>query len=148
MLKRNRDFLTKINNEHDFLLHTIFRKSVQDLTIITEHFLYNIAIFILKTICFVQTARVYPVQSQVCILKKRPDTSTGGTLRWSLPYAEICFCQGVVAPEVMSSCPEKEEEYEDGELWFIDDPLKLTMRHNWRKSELDKLLDRIQYCGE
>ena len=89
------------------------------------------------------------VQSHVCMFKKRPDPSRGGALRWSLPYAEICFCQGVVAPVIGKTCPER-DEYEEGELWFADDHIiyQLTLRHNWKKTEMDELLDRIKYCGE
>ncbi len=49
----------------------------------------------------------------------------------------------------MSACP-KEDEYEDGELMFIDGEQvrELTMRHNWRKDILDDLLQRISYCGK
>ena len=84
------------------------------------------------------------------MFKKRPDPATGGSLRWSLPYSEKCFCQGVVAPVVKGNwCPE-EDEYAAGELFFADDHLiyELTMRHNWKKNKMDELLDRIELCGK
>ena len=71
-------------------------------------------------------------------------------MRWSLPYAEICYCQGVLAPAVfVRACPEK-DVYRDGELWFADDHLiyELTMRRNWKKNKMDELLDRIEFCGK
>ncbi len=93
------------------------------------------------------------VQSHVCIFKKRPDPSRYGSLRWSLPLAEICFCQSVI-PEAQvgligKTCPES-DEYADGELWFADEHLmyQLTLRHNWKRNKMDEVLDRIKYCGE
>ena len=47
------------------------------------------------------------VRSHVCLLKKRLDPSRGGTLRWSLPYDELCYCQGVVAPRSQKRAIEK-----------------------------------------
>ncbi len=41
-----------------------------------------------------------------------------------------------------------EEAYAEGDLWFIDDPGELTLRHNWRKDILDSLLERTEYCGK
>ncbi|XP_072017513.1 uncharacterized protein [Amphiura filiformis] len=80
------------------------------------------------------------------MLKERPDPSRGGVLRWSLPYKEICYCQGVVAPKRAKTCPRREDEYEDGDLWFVDDPSLLIMRQNWRKDILDELMNRASYC--
>ncbi|XP_072049977.1 hyalin-like [Amphiura filiformis] len=91
-------------------------------------------------------AHLAVVQTTVCILEKRPDASRGGVLRWSLPYKEICFCQAVVAPKHTKSCPRRKEEYEDGDLWFLDDPYLLIMRQNWKKDILDELMNRTTYC--
>ena len=86
------------------------------------------------------------MHGHVCILKKRVDPVLG-VMRWSLPKKEICLCQGVVTPVVMNICPTMETDYADDELLFFDDPRELTMRHNWKKNELDKLLERVEYCG-
>ncbi|XP_072017067.1 uncharacterized protein [Amphiura filiformis] len=86
------------------------------------------------------------VQSHLCVLEKRPDPSRGGALRWSLPFAEICLCQGVVAPVRGETCQRKDAQYKEGDLWFLDDPHPLTMRHNWEKYILDDLLNRTTYC--
>ncbi len=90
------------------------------------------------------------MQSHVCIFKKRPDPARGGALRWSLPFAEICLCQGVVAPVISKTCPEKDDYQDSNGLWFADDHLvyELTMRHNWKKNKMDELLDRIEFCGK
>ncbi|XP_072016215.1 uncharacterized protein [Amphiura filiformis] len=93
------------------------------------------------------TAHLAVVQSYVCVLKRRPDPSRGGALRWSLPFAEICLCQGVVAPLVAKTCRRNDHEFKEGGLWFVDDPQPLTMRHNWGKDILDHLLDRTTYCA-
>ncbi|XP_072017122.1 uncharacterized protein [Amphiura filiformis] len=86
------------------------------------------------------------VLSHLCVLEKRPDPSRGGALRWSLPFAEKCLCQRVVAPVFLNAqtCPRR--KYEDGDMWFVDDPQPLTLRHNWEKDILDGLLDRTTYC--
>ncbi|XP_072017349.1 retinoschisin-like [Amphiura filiformis] len=86
------------------------------------------------------------VQSHLCVLEKRPDPSRGGALRWSLLFAEICLCQRVVAPVFLNAktCPRR--EYEDGDLWFVDDPQPLIMRYNRKKDTLDHLLDRPTFC--
>ncbi len=89
---------------------------------------------------------MYVVHSYVCILKQRQDPSTGGIIRWSLPYSEICYCQGVVAPMHMSACPQTASDYNEGDLWFTDDPQSLTRRSNWKKEILDKLFERALYC--
>ena len=68
-------------------------------------------------------------------------------MRWSIPKEEICFCQGFVAPVVINSCLGMEETYADDVLFF-DDPRELTLRRNWKKDELDKLLNRVEYCGK
>ncbi len=88
------------------------------------------------------------VHGQVCILMKRPDPARDGDPRWSLPKKELCFCQGVVAPAMFKSCPTMEETYSEEDLWFIDDPRELTLRHNWKKDILDELLKRTEYCGK
>ena len=67
-------------------------------------------------------------------------------MRWSLPKEEVCFCQGVVAP-VTNICQGMEKTYADDEMLFFGDPRELTLRRNWRKDELDNLLNRIEYCG-
>ncbi|XP_072017023.1 uncharacterized protein [Amphiura filiformis] len=91
-------------------------------------------------------AHLCVVQSHLCVLEKRPDPSGGGALRWSLPFAEICYCQGVVAPVYGKTCQRKNVRYKEGDLWFTDDPRPLTMRHNWEKYILDDLLYRTTYC--
>ncbi|XP_072017209.1 uncharacterized protein [Amphiura filiformis] len=98
------------------------------------------------TLAIIVAAHLGVVQSHLCVLEKRPDPSRGGALRWSLPFAEICLCQGVVAPIRGKTCRRKDVHYEEGELWFVDDPRPLTMRHNWEKDILDDLLDRTTYC--
>ncbi|XP_072046700.1 C-type lectin mannose-binding isoform-like [Amphiura filiformis] len=82
------------------------------------------------------------VHSHLCVLIERPDPSRGGALRWSLPFAELCLCQRMVAPVLKSPCPQRV----DGDLWFVDDPRTLTMRHNWKKDILDELLNRTHRC--
>ncbi len=86
------------------------------------------------------------MHGHICVLKKRVDPSLG-VMRCSLSKEEICFCQGVVSPLVINSCPEKEETYADGDMLFLDDPRGLTLRRNWKKDELDKYLNRVEYCG-
>ncbi|XP_072022654.1 hyalin-like [Amphiura filiformis] len=102
--------------------------------------------FIVIIIIIALTAHLAVVQSNLCMLKERPDHSRGGVLRWSLLYKEICYCQGVVAPRRVNTCPRREEDYEDGDLWFVDDPSLLIMRQNWKKDILDELLNRARYC--
>ncbi len=89
----------------------------------------------------------HTIHGQVCILTKRPDPAREGVLRWSLPKKELCFCQGVVAPAMAKSCSTMEEACTEEDLWFIDEPQELTLRHNWRKDILDELLERTEYCG-
>ncbi len=98
-------------------------------------------------ICLFISFTVHVVDSYVCMLKQRQDPSSG-KLRWSLPYSEICYCQGVVAPMQMSSCPQAAHNYNEGDLWFTDDPQPLTIRSNWKKEILDKLFERALYCGK
>ena len=99
---------------------------------------------------FFNAAQPIAVQSHACILEERPHPSRGGALGWSLPYSEICYCQAVVAPQIGSTCQRK-EEYEEDELWFVNEQQILhqfTMRGNWKKEILDGLLQRIKYCGK
>ncbi|XP_072017305.1 neuropilin-1a-like [Amphiura filiformis] len=67
-------------------------------------------------------------------------------MRWSLPFAEICLCQRVVAPVFLNAktCPRRDNK--DGDLWFVDDPQLLIMRNNWKRDILDDLLDRTTHC--
>ena len=53
-----------------------------------------------------------------------------------------------MAPVNMKTCSPMEDEYAKDELWFIDDPRALTLRHNWRTDVLDILLERTEYCGK
>ena len=102
------------------------------------------------------TANLLPVESHVCILRKRSDPSNDGVLRWSLPYNERCLCQGVVAPKhtPSHSCATVNTQHcsndSKRELWFVDDSEvgPLTRRHNWNKGVLDDLLQRSNYCGK
>ena len=112
--------------------------------------------FYLKKMCTFSSARLLaPAESHVCIFRKRPDPSKGGLFRWSLPYNEICLCQGVVAPKVKPSnkCATTDDQHctDDSscKLWFVDDSDvgPLTRRHNWNKGALDDLLQRTDYCG-
>ncbi|XP_072022656.1 thrombospondin-1-like [Amphiura filiformis] len=96
-------------------------------------------------LAIIVTAHLTVVQSHLCVLEKRPDPLRGGVLRWSLPFAEICLCQGVVAP-IGQTCSRRDNGNEAGDLWFVDDPRPLAMRHNWEKDILDHLLDRTTYC--
>ena len=84
------------------------------------------------------------VKSHVCFLKKRPNPSGGGTLQWSIPYDEICYCQGVVATRLVSpsqqTCPRKDDHDAQAcsdilscNVWYLDDPIPLTQHHNWNK---------------
>ncbi len=85
------------------------------------------------------------MHGHVCVLKKRPDTSRGGVLTWSLPKKEICFCNYAVAPAMFVTCSEKEATYIENEMWFFDDPQKLNkLLHHWN----DTLLDLTEYCGK
>ena len=94
------------------------------------------------------------VENHVCVLKKRPDPSNGGVLRWTLPYNERCLCQGVVAPRIEPghTCANVDDQGSTDDswnLWFVDDYKvgPLTRRHNWNKEGLDDLLQRSEYCG-
>ena len=84
-------------------------------------------------------------------MKKRPDPSRGGVLRWSIPSDEICYCQGVVAPRSSKTCSKADHfacsDTNSGNLWFVNDPAPLTQRRNWNKEALDQLLERSDYCG-
>ncbi|XP_072017381.1 uncharacterized protein [Amphiura filiformis] len=72
---------------------------------------------------------------------------TRGALRWSLPYKERCYCQGVVAPRNSpQTCTTYKDRSGDKTLWFVDDPTPLTNRMNWNKQALDILLEREEYC--
>ncbi|XP_072017380.1 uncharacterized protein [Amphiura filiformis] len=87
------------------------------------------------------------VSCQLCVLEERPDPSQGGALRWSLPYKERCYCQGVVAPRKSTqTCTTYKDRSGDKKLWFVDDPTPLTNRMNWNKEALDILLEREEYC--
>ena len=94
------------------------------------------------------------VKSHVCLLKERPDPSSGGTLRWSLSYDDICYCQRVIAPTFISleKCPKEDDQTCSDilscNLWFVDDPTLLTHSQNWNIKTLDQLLERTDYCGE
>ena len=90
----------------------------------------------------------FTVNSHFSMLKQRHDPSRGGDLRWSLPWSEICYCKGVVAPMRMSACPQMANDYNEGDLWFTDDPQPLTIRSNWKKEILDNLFGRSLYCGK
>ncbi|XP_072046698.1 probable carboxypeptidase X1 [Amphiura filiformis] len=92
---------------------------------------------------FLLSAYLAVALSYVCILQQRPDPSRGGALRWSLPYKEICFCQGVVAPKYVKTCPGRDQR----DLWFVDDPSQLIMRQHWKKDILDELMNRTSYCA-
>ena len=95
---------------------------------------------------------VVVVNSHVCLLKKRPDPSHDGTLRWSLPYDEICHCQKVVRLRLQTTCPRKEDQTCSDTLscnmWFADNSTLLTQRKNWNNEVLDRLLQRADYCSE
>ena len=95
------------------------------------------------SVCLVAT-----VSGHVCVLKKYPDPSNGGKLRWSLPSMERCICQGVVAPSLSSRNCGPSTRLTSTDLWFIDDPRLLTQRSNWNKQALDTLLERSAYCSK
>lgn len=86
------------------------------------------------------------VNSHICVLKQRVDTSSG-KLRWSIPASERCICQRVVAPRIISTHCIDREAIADSALWFIDDPKEMINHENWYPAKLDKLLDREQ-CGK
>ena len=97
---------------------------------------------------------IFPVvvKSYVCMLKKKPDPSRDGALRWSLSYDELCYCQAVVAPRSQKTCQGKYDatacpDVLTCNLWFVDDPTPLTKRQNWNKEVLDRLLQRVDHCG-
>ena len=93
------------------------------------------------------------VKSHVCLLEKRPDPSRGSTMRWSLPYDEICYCKSVVSPKFISleTCPRKYDQTCSDifscNLWFMDDPTPLTQPQHWNEETLSRLLERSDYCG-
>ena len=88
-------------------------------------------------------------RGHVCILKKRPDPDNGGVLTWSVLYNEVCLCQaGLRINTLLTPCTGPEE---DGisDVWFIDDdPEQLAWQTNWNKDAMDRLLGRVEYCGE
>ena len=103
-------------------------------------------------ICLSQLFIQVVVKCHVCVMKKRPDPSLGGVLRWSIPYEEICYCQGVVAPRIIwqETCSRRDDCSDTNlcNLWFVDNPALLTQRQNWNKNALDQLLKRADYCGK
>ena len=92
-----------------------------------------------------------PIEGHKCILKKRPDPSVDGTLRWSLLLNEKCFCQEVVVQQTCEATHGHHCAANDLScmLWFVNDTEvgNLTRRHNWNKESLDRLLERTGYCG-
>ena len=100
------------------------------------------------TILFILVA----VKCHICMLKKRPDPSLKGVLRWSLSYDEICYCQGVVAPRLSKTCSKEEElvcsDSTSCRLWLVEDPALFTQRRYWNKKALAQLLERADYCGK
>ena len=95
-----------------------------------------------------------PVLSHMCMLKERYDPDAG-TIRWSLPSMERCYCQAVVRSKVTSDlknalfyCPAFVEETIDEDMWFTDNDSALTQRENWTPNELDLLLERIPFCSK
>ena len=94
------------------------------------------------------------MKCHVCVMKKRPDPSLEGVLRWSIPYDEICSCQRVVVPRFISqeTCPRRDDydcsDTKSCNLWFAENPALLTQRRNWNKKALDQLLKRADYCGK
>ena len=78
---------------------------------------------------------------------KRQDPSTG-RLRWSLFLKELCYCQGVVALEQITTrtCSGQDDCAHADDLWFTDHPDPLTQRQNWSPPKLDQLLERSVLC--
>ena len=87
------------------------------------------------------------VEAHVCRLQEKFNRSLG-RFRWSLPRRERCLCQGVVAPPTSGNqyCSVVEETVDVEDLWFTDDPTPLTNRNNWKRENLDDLLDRSGCC--
>ena len=80
-------------------------------------------------------------------MKRHDPGIDSATVKWSLPIVEICLCQVVVAPILISTC-EENVMYEEDELWFIDEPGLLQQPIIWEMDITDELLQRAQYCGE
>ena len=86
----------------------------------------------------------------VCVLNKRVDPLNGGELRWSMPYDQICQCEGTTAhayKRPAAVCEEPDQETHVA-LWFTDNLTQITSHKNWNISALDRLLNRTDYCGK
>ena len=85
-------------------------------------------------------------QGHVCLLRER--VSLTGEPQWSLSLQERCYCQTVVAPTFISIYNCSLNEMSSKWLWYTSDPVPLTKQENWTPERLDKLLERIGYCGK
>ncbi|XP_072046721.1 uncharacterized protein [Amphiura filiformis] len=86
---------------------------------------------------------VFPINSSkghVCFLIKRHNQT--GELQWSLSRKERCYCQGVVAPDILSDCRNDNPD----SFWYTNDPGPLVFRDNWTVERLDELLERTGLC--
>ena len=103
--------------------------------------------FVNFDVLFFATFHLSPVDAYVCMFVERQDPSTGG-LRWSLFAKERCYCQGVVAPEQMTSrtCSGKGDYAQIDDLWITEDPGPIIQRKNWSPAKLDQLLERNVFC--
>ena len=90
------------------------------------------------------------VDSHVCFLQQRFDLSSKAKL-WAMPRKEICLCQGVVAPKMITShsCHTRGNKDVIQDLWSTEDPSLITLltsRRNWTPGKLDSLLRRSDCC--
>ena len=84
----------------------------------------------------------------MCKLEPHYDPATKRD-RWAMPKEDICFCQGVIAPNNRgtASCPAApQNEHPGSVMWYTDNPNPLTSRKNWTPEKLDQLLDRVRFC--
>ena len=107
-----------------------------------SHFLFSKWFFFFRF-------KVYVDTTHLCVLEKRPDLSTGGTLKWSLPYDELCLCDRIIA-NAGRSCESRQAKgnftntTNTSQFWFLDNPGPLTRRETWNKTNLDLLFEEIR----
>ena len=82
----------------------------------------------------------------ICLLKEK--LNSNGTLQWSLPLKERCYCQRVVIPTFLSTQDCSTNNDNPNHLWYSLDVVPLTQKDNWTPGILDELLERSGYCGK
>ena len=90
------------------------------------------------------------VDSHICILQERFNLSSQAK-HWAMPRKEVCSCQRVVAPKMLTSqsCLTHNNEDALEDLWLVDDPNLITLltnRRNWTPAKLDNLLEQSNCC--